>query len=190
MATTQEEEDLEERRGSSVFDGFVERDELHAMWGIDRNGVEWRWYRFYGWDHAFVGPVREFVVDRKTWIRGLIDRENPITGSYLLREDDGHRCCLGFLGRHCGVPDAEMLGVSSPSGTSTRGDGWFMWPARILAEREKTRREQSWLAALTLNSDETTTVMQVNDDGGPSSEEHEEMVRDTLSYFGLRPIFI
>jgi hypothetical protein len=49
----------------------------------------------------------KFTVDRKTWYRG-----NGPSGSALLRED-GCRCCIGFVGQQCGVPDEALLNVRS-----------------------------------------------------------------------------
>lgn len=45
----------------------------------------------------------KFIVDRKKWYRGQGSDE-----SNLLRED-GSRCCIGFVGQQCGVPDSLML---------------------------------------------------------------------------------
>ena len=49
-----------------------------------------------------------FVVDRQKWFRGLGFKE-----SRLLRSD-GKMCCLGFVSKQCGVPDAQLLGIGSP----------------------------------------------------------------------------
>jgi hypothetical protein len=48
----------------------------------------------------------KFIVDRKTWYRG---KGNG--GSSLLRSD-GKMCCIGFVGRQCGIPDKNLLGFA------------------------------------------------------------------------------
>jgi len=48
----------------------------------------------------------KFIVERKTWFRGKGAEE-----SRLLR-NDGTRCCIGFVGKQCGVTDEEMLNRS------------------------------------------------------------------------------
>lgn len=42
----------------------------------------------------------KLVIDRARWIRGTMD-------SFLLRHD-GKMCCLGFLSRAVGLPEAEI----------------------------------------------------------------------------------
>lgn len=86
----------------------------------------------------------KFVVDRRTWYRGQgqgvytpEDRE----GSLLLRMD-GKRCCIGFVGQQCGVPDSVLLGRGTVSRVlySVNGDHnleskWprWMWQKRTWA---------------------------------------------------------
>ena len=50
-----------------------------------------------------------FEVKRSNWLRGEGAEE-----SYLIRHEDGKMCCLGFLGRACGVANAEMRGLKNP----------------------------------------------------------------------------
>lgn len=50
----------------------------------------------------------KLVIDRTRWLRG------EGRGSRLLRQEDNKMCCLGFLGQHCGVSDAEMLERAAP----------------------------------------------------------------------------
>ena len=45
----------------------------------------------------------KFIVDRKTWFRG-----QGRAGSSLLNLD-GKRCCIGFVGQQCGMPDESLL---------------------------------------------------------------------------------
>lgn len=51
---------------------------------------------------------REFVVQRSKWLRG-----DPMNSALL--DEDGCRCCLGFVSSQCGVPDRHMLERATPS---------------------------------------------------------------------------
>jgi hypothetical protein len=60
----------------------------------------------------------KFIVDRKTWYRG-----KGIKDSRLLRED-GKMCCIGFVGKQCGVPDTDLLGIGNVT-VGLQGHGLF-----------------------------------------------------------------
>jgi hypothetical protein len=51
----------------------------------------------------------KLVIDRKTWLRGSAGF------SYLRREFDGKKCCLGFLATACGYEDKDITGMETPS---------------------------------------------------------------------------
>lgn len=50
----------------------------------------------------------KFEINRETWIRG-----NPNQGT-LLREEDGHQCCLGFFLEACGVSRDNLASLGEP----------------------------------------------------------------------------
>lgn len=50
--------------------------------------------------------MAKFTVDRLTWYRGKESYQ-----SKLLLED-GKRCCIGFVGQQCQVPDESMQGAA------------------------------------------------------------------------------
>jgi ABC-type uncharacterized transport system ATPase subunit len=54
----------------------------------------------------------KFTVKRSEWLRGH-------EGSCLLTPD-GMRCCIGFVGQQCGVPDVIMQDVPSLAGAVHR----------------------------------------------------------------------
>lgn len=45
----------------------------------------------------------KFVVKRSEWYRG-----KGSSASMLLRKD-GMKCCIGFVGQQCGIPDYELM---------------------------------------------------------------------------------
>lgn len=47
--------------------------------------------------------MAKFTVDRRTWYRG-----KEANNSRLLTHD-GMRCCIGFVGQQCGIPDENLL---------------------------------------------------------------------------------
>jgi len=69
-------------------------------------------------------PVTRFDVDRRTWFRGqggACSRLVTVTGK---------RCCLGFLGRACGISLKRMTDIASPA--AIPGD----WPDAVLEGKE------------------------------------------------------
>lgn len=48
--------------------------------------------------------IKKLVIDRALW------------GSASLLRRDGRMCCLGHLGKACGVPDEAMFNVGTPDG--------------------------------------------------------------------------
>lgn len=51
----------------------------------------------------------KLTIDRATWLHGEGGK-----ASYLLRQTDQKRCCLGFLGSALGYSDACLLGMQTP----------------------------------------------------------------------------
>jgi len=77
--------------------------------------------------------IKSFTIDRKIWLR----RDN--LSSCLLREADNKLCCLGILGRKCGVPDNEMVGLGEPSDVSDEWQDRF--PSWLLGSTAADRKE-------------------------------------------------
>lgn len=63
----------------------------------------------------------KFTVDRKTWYRGNGPKE-----SRLLRVD-GMRCCLGHVGKQCGIVDEELLSKSVPPDVNNSVSKFPQW---------------------------------------------------------------
>jgi len=62
-----------------------------------------------------MNPVTRFTIDRRAWLRG-----EGSHASALLRVSDGKACFFGWYLRACGVPDALMGDVASPTHVPTR----------------------------------------------------------------------
>jgi hypothetical protein len=48
----------------------------------------------------------KLIIDRNTWLRGV-----GAANSYLLRPEDGKKCCIGILCSALGVSDNEMFNM-------------------------------------------------------------------------------
>jgi hypothetical protein len=63
----------------------------------------------------------KFIVERKTWYRG-----NGSSSSMLLR-DDGTRCCIGFVGKQCGIADGILLHRGAAHQVDAPIRKWPVW---------------------------------------------------------------
>jgi hypothetical protein len=61
--------------------------------------------------------IKKLVIPREKWGAGALVRS------------DGKMCCLGHLGKACGVPVAEMLSMGMPSGLDY--DRRFLFPKKF-----------------------------------------------------------
>jgi hypothetical protein len=66
--------------------------------------------------------MKTFVVKRSQWLRG---------GIGTLRDSDGKQCCLGFVGRQCGVPAKVLLTVSLPNAYDLGDEQFEKYPPDI-----------------------------------------------------------
>lgn len=67
----------------------------------------------------------ELVIDRKRWLRGE-------EKSALVRKFDKKMCCLGFLGRACGIRRKDMVAVARPERLNSSSD-IKKWPAWLVS---------------------------------------------------------
>lgn len=68
----------------------------------------------------------KFTVWRDRWLRGA--------GDGKLLNEEGRRCCLGFLGQTCGVPDEAQLGIGLLS--EVRSAHLPQWPSSLQSIEE------------------------------------------------------
>jgi len=54
--------------------------------------------------------IKKLTIDRARWVNGNHGHESQLLNSH------GEMCCLGFLGKACGVSDDSMLSTLYPSG--------------------------------------------------------------------------
>jgi hypothetical protein len=66
----------------------------------------------------------EYTVKRRGWFRGKGGKKS----SLLL--ESGERCCIGFVGKQCGIPDEVLLGeggIHSYDSTFKFFSRWPLW---------------------------------------------------------------
>lgn len=61
------------------------------------------------------------TVSRKTWARG------GVGGQFMLLNDQGNKCCLGFLGEVCGVAKEHLLYHGLPG--SLNNEDYLKYPS-------------------------------------------------------------
>lgn len=88
----------------------------------------------------------EFTIERSRWYRGQGGHE-----SALLRKEDSLRCCLGFYGEACGVPDYEMLDISTPFEVKNNVDDEFPIQMEWLIHKDGIENSQDCLALVHIN---------------------------------------
>ncbi len=111
----------------------------------------------------------DFVVDRKMWFRGKGRDE-----SKLLRAD-GMRCCIGFVGQQCGVPDSSMLQHSDIQTMCNLGKDVTRFPA--------------WMSNKEINF-EIGLAYECNDDNEISNEVRENQLSELFAKHGDTITFV
>lgn len=109
-----------------------------------------------------------YTVSRKTWLRGIGSDD-----SRLLRPD-GMRCCLGFVGAQCGIPDSKLLNHFNPYGVPVGMREKF--PAWLLADE--------WSL-----SDTCFQAIETNDNENLTGSERESRLQAIFAAHGDEIIF-
>lgn len=121
--------------------------------------------------------ITHLTIDRKVWLRGQPGR------SYLLREFDQKRCCLGIYLNACGIEDKFLEGQGSP------GNMLRMIP-------ELNGRIPGWLVGTTRldddygNSVDAVSLMEVNDDSGTPDTDRERFIIEKFAENGVTVEFV
>jgi hypothetical protein len=130
----------------------------------------------------------EFTIDRKVWLRALprVPKDMPIddikaTGSYLLREIDQKRCCLGIYLQACGVKDEDLQQVGSP-GYMCRNKPHVrpLVPNWLIGSEDAVDR----------NSILSVSLMEFNDDDTCSDAKKESFIIETFAGQGIKVTFV
>lgn len=134
--------------------------------------------------------VKSFTIDRSIWLRALppVPPGQPIddikaTGSYLLREIDRKRCCLGIYLQACGVPDVVMEGIASPGYLfRERSEARPLMPEWLV--------DRDWDLGEGGNSFVATALMEINDDDTIDDAAKEAFIIRTFAGEGVEVTFV
>lgn len=115
--------------------------------------------------------LTHLTIDRKTWANGdqLTLMGDPVES--ILLDSTGSRCCLGFLGKACGLEDDQLRGIGTPmsAGTlSTAAEFAKAWPKGVLDPMPPKVFQN--------NSQWTTIAVMLND--APVRSDHSEALED------------
>jgi len=121
-----------------------------------------------------MSTVKQFTVKRSSWVRG------DMQGSALLKKN-GRKCCLGFLGQACGIPNIEMLGAGVPSDVGYVGEdgSWEFdkrWP-QALFDSSNFRSNERHLAC-------------DNDEESISDKQREKQLKTKFKTIGIKINFV
>lgn len=113
----------------------------------------------------------KFTVDRKTWARG---------GRYTrLANEDGTKCCLGFLGEACGIPLSQLEMAQNPVDQETDEDSIKgLWPAGTFS------------SSIYMHSDAIRTAIRANDFEALSESDREWAITKALATIGIEVEFV
>lgn len=127
--------------------------------------------------------INEFTIDRSMWLRG---REPG--GSYLLREIDGKRCCLGFYLEACGVPDDQLRGYAAPGSVyRNRAEYRDLVPKWLIGPPWHRLSDDP---ADAVNSITAQYLMEVNDATDSTDAEREALIAKTFADHGVEVHFV
>lgn len=111
--------------------------------------------------------ITEFTIKRSEWLHG----EGAVR-SYLLRREDGKKCCLGFYSLACGLEIANIAGSSTPLSIANL-------PA-----------EMKWLMKDPGRSEVARKLMARNDRRDLNEEARERGIADLFASQGIKVTFV
>jgi hypothetical protein len=117
-------------------------------------------------------------IDRSKWACGKNNAKRGQNSALL--DENGFKCCLGFLGSACGLTDKELLHHATPGGAPSE-----KWPKGLL-----TADPYSSDILHPLNSTLARTLMNANDDKRRVSNEVEQEIADRLKEIGVEVMFV
>ncbi len=112
-----------------------------------------------------------FTVNRPEWYRGNGPDSSLLTST-------GSMCCLGFLGRACGISKDELLSRGAPADVSHPEDR-AKWP-RGLIHQAPTGTEDSMLCV---------EIIRVNDNVELAELDRETQLTELFAKIGLTVVF-
>jgi len=116
----------------------------------------------------------KFTVVRKNWARG--------GRNTTLLNEDGKRCCLGFLAKECGYADRDTAMTGLPS-SLVEETGKNFWPKSIV-------KKSSYNDFKMLVSDTCLNIIGANDDKNLQGSDREEKLTKLFGSIGIEVEFV
>lgn len=114
-------------------------------------------------------PLKNLTIDRRRWKRGNPDDSTLLT-------ETGQMCCLGFLGRACGLSPDQLRQGASPK---TAGGSKDVWPSGVIDELRSTMN-------CPVNSAWTDNAIFINDaDEGEYKLDREYFLKQHFKKIGI-----
>lgn len=118
--------------------------------------------------------MKTFNISKKKWLRGGMTYAD---GSFLCRPTDKKMCCIGIMFNKCKIPVRELNGLIQPYQIS---DSMPKILSFLTSQKESK----------TINSDEATEMMLLNDDADTSDEFKIESLNAILSNHGIELVLV
>lgn len=119
----------------------------------------------------------KFTVKRLNWNRG-----NNNLASFNLLNKNRTRCCLGFLGKTCGIPDEELRGASYPDEIPSTN-----WPVELSNKNVVSDLNSDINNSYVFNNSHAIAV--TNDDSNISDSVREKILTKQFAAIGIEVTF-
>lgn len=133
----------------------------------------------------------EVIIKRSEWIRGQGSRD-----SYLYRQGDDKKCCLGFVALQCGIVAGRILQESSPAHI-LRIESDLPQQFSFLLTDDRSTDSQVANELMVINDTPIGDVANINQynryrtDFQITSEEHREVkIAEILAGYGFEVSFV
>lgn len=123
-------------------------------------------------------PMIKLEIDRSKWACGTNNIKRGRNSALL--DENGFKCCLGFLGSACGLTDKELLYHATPGGAPSE-----KWPKGLLTS------DPYWPSNHPpMNSTLARNLMNANDDKSRVSDEIEQEITTHMKEIGIEVTFV
>lgn len=126
---------------------------------------------------------KHFTIPRDVWLRG--DQK-----SYLLRPEDGKRCCVGIMLQQCGAPDNSMRGVAVVDDLNRETLDGATWLPPFLVRLVDDEDEDGGEFEVVRESALAEDLYCINDNPNTSDEDKERSIALRLEPLGVTVEFV
>lgn len=138
--------------------------------------------------------TKTLVIKSSEWGRAAYEpnKKENLAAGVLCNKDNGKMCCLGILGRDCGVPLSNMYGVGMPEDLVDQDDpdalGFPDWVFRVFRTESDTEEDDEGIEyegeERTVNSRLAENLAEINDSILTTDEEKIGKITEELRTVG------